>query len=359
MKKVLLASALLVSVLVLAVLLYGVIGTPLRGKVIDKVTKKPVSGVEVRVNIKGKGTKTAPSGVFCIRGVWGKLQITAEATGYEEYQRDVKVSFLWGKDLGQISLKAVPTKEGAKKLVRQYRELADEERYIEMYKLLTPQDRKLVSRETFVGKQREKARDEEQWPWRVEAVYLEGSKAKVSVVYDKPSGSDIEIVEVWFIEGQWFRRLDVDSLILYEVSLDKIPQLEKAELGDEVSANSFDVVVHEVETSAVVTEEVTGGQVETYTARGKYVTVTMTATNTDERESVFSPDEYLVLIDSKSKTFSISGDVIPVMSELVSGEVTPGESRKGKLVFDVPEESSGFRLIIGSGDKRYVISLGV
>lgn len=250
--------------------------------------------------------------------------------------------------------KPKPTEAGARAFEQKYWKLMDSGKYAEGYALLSPQDKKLISKELFVKKNQEKEAERKVPRPKIEinSVELKDNQAKLSLGFDTPLGKITQLDTIVFIDGKWYQKLEIDSLIFYGVSPMKIPEIKKAALNERISIPAFDAVVLKAETSKTATGEFG----ERKTAQGKYVVIEATITNTGKETFRFDAKDFLKLMDSEGRTFE------PVTEFAVFDffkEIGAGMNETVKVGFDVPESAGGFKLLIGTENDKYLVELGI
>lgn len=244
-----------------------------------------------------------------------------------------------------------PTEEGAKKLAEKYWKLNYEAKYSEMYDLLSPKDMKLVSKEKYIESM--KKRDEESlipkvMP-KITAVAVEGNLAKASLSYDTPFGKVTQDDTIIFVNGNWYQRLETDSLMEFGVPLAKLPDIKKANFNEQISVPAFDAIVHKVEVNKTMTDEYGTRE----TAKGKYIILEISIINTGKQPFRFSPEKYLNLSDNRDRIFNLA-EFAP--GTMTAPEIIASMTEKGLVAFDIPEDAQGLQLLI---DKRYLVDLGI
>jgi hypothetical protein len=94
---------LVIGLLIVLVIAYGLLGSPVKGKVIDRYSGKPISGA--RIQIGNKQTATDTHGRFYLKVDRGRKTLVITAKGYEEQTGRIIIPFLLPTDLGTIKLK--------------------------------------------------------------------------------------------------------------------------------------------------------------------------------------------------------------------------------------------------------------
>lgn len=251
-----------------------------------------------------------------------------------------------------IETKPKPTKQGALEFGKKYWKLMDEKKYADAYELLSPENKKMVSKDAFLKRLREQDEQNKNIIINPEVIDAEvsGDAAKLTIILKNPMGDVTETDNIVFVDGKWYQQLENDSLISYGVDPVKIPGIEKASLGQAFSIPGFDAVVNQA-----IADKISTGEFGTRdTAQGKFVITTITVTNTGKEAFRFMPDDYLKLLDSEQRSFNPSTE--PSFS--FGDEIGPGMNAALKIGFDVPENAKGFKLLVGSGNDQYLIDLG-
>lgn len=118
-------------------------------------------------------------------------------------------------------------------------------------------------------------------------------------------------------------------------------------LGDAVEADGWEITVDEVEDGvSSVGDEFLGTE-----AQGQFVTVALSVKNTDSEPDYFFEDN-IKLGDDKGNSYSADSEAglyVDENSILFLEEINPGNTARGVLVFDVPEDGSPDRLVFEGG----------
>ena len=99
-----------------------------------------------------------------------------------------------------------PTKEGAERLSTKYWELMNSGDYANAYEPVSPEDRRLVSKDLFVRKHKETdaGRELSQPKTEITSIKLKGNRAEMTISHDV-LGVLIPLDETLvFIEGKWY-----------------------------------------------------------------------------------------------------------------------------------------------------------
>ena len=132
------------------------------------------------------------------------------------------------------------------------------------------------------------------------------------------------------------------------------PQPAAPQLGSTVKADNWEIVVQSTELRPT-----TGQSTNTFTAKGVYLAVVITLTNTGTETADF-PYRYFQVIDSKSRKFESDFEATYVLNAydydfLSNDGVQPGIPYTVGFAFDVPVDASGFIFTTKAGDFRVVL----
>ena len=121
-------------------------------------------------------------------------------------------------------------------------------------------------------------------------------------------------------------------------------------LGDEIQAGDFKWKITKVSTTKEIGQDVMGtffGE----KADGLFVVLDVEVENT-ANSAQYLTDSYIKLVDSQSREFSPNTVAAiylkPEGSALMFEQVNPGITKKGKIVYDVPENVKNFNVKITS-----------
>lgn len=82
----------------------------------------------------------------------------------------------------------------------------------------------------------------------------------------------------------------------------------------------------------------------------KFVVINLNITNTANASFVFPLDGGFRLVDNKDRQFNTYGDTIgKVQNYLNFRELSPGVAETGVLVYEIPEDSTSYSLVVGKG----------
>lgn len=248
------------------------------------------------------------------------------------------------------------SEDGARRLVQRYWELHEEENFEKMYDLLSPNDRTLVSRETFIRKNREDVR-ENQMPipkWEITAIELrpETKEAVATITVDSILGKVKEFDTVIYVDGKWYQKLETDSYSFYGVSLSENPNIKKFRVGEIVVMPGLELKVVAIKESNLYE-----AGYERKTPKGKFVLVTAEIKNTGKQTYKGFMTRFK-LIDDKDREYNDEG-----LYESLTGpkEIAAGFSETGDIIFDIPLDSKASKLLIQteSGGQLYLVDLSV
>jgi len=146
-----------------------------------------------------------------------------------------------------------------------------------------------------------------------------------------------------------------------------VAQTEEASsynLGDTIQAGDFKWKIIRVSTAKQIGQDIMGtffGE----KADGVFVILDVEVENTGD-SAKYLTDSYVKLVDSQSREFSPNTAAAlylkPEGSALIFEQVNPGITKKGKIVYDVPENVKSFNVKITSSlfsDKVYNIEINI
>ncbi len=82
----------------------------------------------------------------------------------------------------------------------------------------------------------------------------------------------------------------------------------------------------------------------------KFVVVDMSITNTTNAPFTFFPDDGFRLIDDKNRQFTTYEDTIgKTQNYLNVRELSPGITETGILVYEIPQDSTSYSIVVGKG----------
>lgn len=252
-----------------------------------------------------------------------------------------------------------PTEEGAKQFAENYWKLDSEGKYKEMYQLISPDDQKLVSEDTFIRKGEEQSNNKNLILSNVEitSIRLEGNIAKATMSYDTVLGKHTQIDNIIFIDGNWYQKLEEDSLLnFYEVPVSKLSSIKSAGLNEKISIPAFDITIKQARTEKTITQEF-GSRL---TAQGKFAIIDATVVNTGKDTlQLSSYDDYLQLIDSQDRKYQPYTEYYG--NDLIfSNDIGAGMSKNGMIIFEVPDDSAGLKLFVtDKAGNNYLVALGI
>lgn len=247
-----------------------------------------------------------------------------------------------------------PTETGARAFAKKWVELARAGKYAELYELLSPDDKKLVSKKTYIETSKKNKEEASTIDYKVTIGTIEMGEntAKVTRSVATPLGNISDIDEIVFMDGKWYQKLEAESLLDFGVSPTKINGIKREALGQQFSIPAFSANITNARTDKTATSEYGSRE----TAKGKFVMVDVSIVNTGKQPFRPSESEYFKLIDSQGRSFNPS-DSYMVFSSF--DEIAPGLSETKTIGFDVPEDAKGLILIVGKGSELRFVELGV
>jgi len=240
-----------------------------------------------------------------------------------------------------------PTKAGAKDFTEQYWRLINTFEYEQVYKLLSPQDRKLVNKMTFITRTRQS--NELDRTTQIDSVTLEGKNAKVKVSHEIVDPSDqttktISEFKITFIDGEWHPKLEKLDLFFYGASPSKIG-IGRAAMGETFSIPAFSATVKNAARDKIKKDQY--GR--------SYTVVELQIQNQEKQWLNFKTADYFAVTDDTQLTrWPLSDAEIEDSIEL-----GPGSSAKVQVAFGLSEYDGEYSLLVGNGDDYYLIPLGL
>jgi Domain of unknown function (DUF4352) len=111
------------------------------------------------------------------------------------------------------------------------------------------------------------------------------------------------------------------------------------EVGDTASTGDLDVTLNSVVDPFVATNEFAKAD-----PGRRYVAVDLSILNQGKETVAFSTLLYTEMIDSLGQSWNVSLFAGAGATPSIDGEIPPGETRRGTIVFDVPQDATGLTL---------------
>ncbi len=228
----------------------------------------------------------------------------------------------------------------AKEVANKFWNFMNKGQFGKAYPLIDPKSRGLLNKEDFI---RASNAITTKPKVKVGTVIVNGKDANVALRFRTKSGIQNVSSKIIYAAKKWHQKLETDLLISYGIHPKYIPLIKGEEMGEEFSLSRFSALVIQAN------RETTGT---TATAAGVSINVMLDVINKSDFPFSFSADQHLALFDDQSRFFSAS---TPGDSAV---DVGPKSTESFKAVFDVPEDSKIFYLLIGKNeDKRVLVPL--
>ncbi|HEB12245.1 MAG TPA: DUF4352 domain-containing protein [Actinobacteria bacterium] len=236
------------------------------------------------------------------------------------------------------------TARNAKQVANKFWNLMNKGEFSEAYRLIDPKSREILNKKDFI---KASNANESKPKVRVGSVIVNGNDANVALLFEGKSGQPNVSSKIVYADKKWFQKLETDLLISYGFHPKDIPFLTNVAQGKKFSSQWFSGSVTQVSRDKTMTD--TSG--EQATAEGVFITVTLDLTNNGNFPFTFDANKYLTLFDGQALFFSPSsrGDSF--------AEIDSGAESTFKAVFNVPENSRDFYLLIGDEDDRILVPL--
>lgn len=245
-------------------------------------------------------------------------------------------------------------KEEVQKTAEEYLKASTEGRYKDAYKFISPKDKELISEEQYVNKLKneDNTLSSISISKKITNVTLDNNSAIVSVIEGTNLLSINKDYKFEFIDDNWYRVFEPDQYVYYEIPLSKINNVKEEKIGGIVSLPALEFKVNGAKLEKTITSEFGSRK----TATGKYLIIDSTVYNNGKSKFNFNPDDYLSVRDSQDRTFKSSND-FAFDNTLYYEEINPGLDKTGNIIYEVPENASGFILVITDGKEIYKIGL--
>lgn len=105
-------------------------------------------------------------------------------------------------------------------------------------------------------------------------------------------------------------------------------------VGDKATDGNLTFTVTGVDTSDTLGKDVMATE-----AKGKYVIVHLTVKNTGDEAATFNAGPSQTAFDADGKKYETSSDAMMTLDNSFLEQINPGNSVKGRLVYDVPKDT--------------------